>query len=187
MRELGYQKKIDLIASLEKSGSLVSGEAKFDAPKYWTNAANSTTIFIDDTTPEVLLSGKTPAGTKSVTINEYTLQEFDSGSSKFIYRVKLDGGTLKEGKNTYHLVLSLNDGKTLTEDLTLYWSADKDRMITYKNQVRDEYNATQNTPALIAERDRKKAEQVEKIRTLSDEFYYNSKLEPMSLKVGYSV
>ena len=47
------------------------------------------------------------------------------------------------------------------------------------------YLAKLNTPALIADRERKKADERTKITALDDYYYYNGKYEPFRLKVAY--
>ncbi len=47
----------------------------------------------------MLISGKVPAGIKSVSINGYTLKEFNPGGTRFSYKIRRDIGTLLEGKN----------------------------------------------------------------------------------------
>jgi ABC-type transport system substrate-binding protein len=58
-------------------------------------------------------------------------------------------------------------------------------MDEYKKQVKDAYNATQNTPAMIAARERWKAEKLKKAQELKDEYYYNNKNEIFQVKIWY--
>lgn len=58
-------------------------------------------------------------------------------------------------------------------------------MNEYKKQVQDTYNATQNTPALIATRERAKEGRLKQIQILRDEYYYNDKDEVFSIRIGY--
>jgi hypothetical protein len=94
----------------------------FKTAKYWSNKADVTTLFVDDIPKEIVLTGKVPANTQSVTINGYTLKEFIPGNTTFSYKVSVSDGTLIDGKNIYSLSLTFNTGKTETEDLTIYIS-----------------------------------------------------------------
>lgn len=58
-------------------------------------------------------------------------------------------------------------------------------MNEYKKQVQDAYNATQNTPALIATRERAKGDKLKQIQILRDEYYYNDKNEVFTIRIGY--
>ena len=56
-------------------------------------------------------------------------------------------------------------------------------MNEYKKQVQDAYNATQNTPALIATRERAKEDRLKQIQALRDEYYYNDKDEVFTIRI----
>jgi len=60
-------------------------------------------------------------------------------------------------------------------------------MNEFKKKIQDEFDATQNTPALIAARERAKEEKLKQVRELRDEFYYNEKNEVFTIKIGYTV
>lgn len=83
------------------------------------------------------------------------------------------------------MVLKLSNGNSLTEALTVYISKDQSKLDGYKKELQDAYNASQNTPALIANREREKVEQLKKLEQLRDEYYYNDKYEIFSLKIGH--
>lgn len=118
-------------------------------------------------------------------INGYTLKEFIAGNGDFTYRISEDGGTLKEGKNTYLLEGKSKDGKTISEVLTLYYTKDENAMAEFRKEVDREYSARANTPAEVAERERKKQEQISKANLLDPQYYYNAQYEPFSLKLAY--
>jgi ABC-type transport system substrate-binding protein len=120
------------------------------------------------------------------------LQEFIPGGNSFTYKVTKSWGTLAEWKNTYTLNLKPFEWKgqnlfklNLTETITIYVTTDSVKMDEYKKQVKDAYNATQNTPAMIAARERWKAEKLKKAQELKDEYYYNNKNEIFQVKIWY--
>lgn len=135
----------------------------------------------------MILTGNVPSNTESVEINGYTLKEFIPGGTNFAYKVSSSGGTLLDGRNDYKLNLKLSDGKIATEILTIYTSADTAKMSSFKKQIQDGFDALQNTPALIASRERIKEEQIKKVQELRDEYYYNEKNEVFIIKIGYTV
>lgn len=187
LRELGYTKKTEILSKMELSSTTVSGEATYETAKYWSNKANVTTLFVADPTKELILSGNIPANTTSVSINGYTLQEFIPGNTTFAYKVTTASGTLIEGRNTYILTLGQGEWKSNTETLTLYLSTDPVKMVEYKKQVQDAYNIIQNTPALIAVREREKWEKIKQVQSLRDEYYYNEKNEVFQVRIGYII
>ena len=134
----------------------MSGEAIYPIAKYWNNKADVTTLFIDTPTPELVLTGKVPASATTISVNGYVLQEFKPGNNTFAYKVSTASGTIRDGINTYTLTVGQSDGKNDTETLSVYLTTDSTKMSEYKKQVQDAYNATQNTPALIAAREREK-------------------------------
>ena len=188
LRELGYTKKFEIISKIEQTNTtVVSGEIEYKTAKYWTNKANSTTLFVQSNPDETILSGNIPNNTQSVTINWYTLKEYIPGNTTFSYKVSSLWWTLVEWKNEYTLVLNLSNGKTETEMLTLYISPDEKKINEYKKVLQDEYYATQNTPALIANRERVKWEKLIQANELKDEYYYNNKNEVFTIKIWYIV
>ncbi len=185
LRDLGYTKKSEMIAKLNKESTTVSGELVFPNTKYWTNKAKVNTLFVNEDPTELILTGNVPLNTESVTINGYTLREFSPGNKIFVYKASTIWGTLAEWKNVYNMILKLSNGNSLTEALTVYISKDQSKLDGYKKELQDAYNASQNTPALIANREREKVEQLKKLEQLRDEYYYNDKYEIFSLKIGH--
>ena len=145
-----------MVSKLNQSSTTVSGEATYPIAKYWNNKADVTTLFIDTPTNELVLSGKVPTSTTTVSVNGYVLQEFKPGNTTFAYKVSTASGTIRDGLNTYTLTVGQPDSKTDTETLSIYLATDSTKMTEYKKQVQDAYNATKNTPALIAAREREK-------------------------------
>jgi ABC-type transport system substrate-binding protein len=188
LRELGYAKKSEIISKINQTNStIVSGELVLKTAKYWNNKADVTTLFVNEAPNEIILTWTVPLNTQSVTINWYTLKEFVPGNTSFSYKISTIWGTLVEGKNTYTLSLIQNNGKTETEDLTLYVSVDIGKINEYKKVLLDEYIGTQNTPALIANRERLKEEKLLQSNELKDEYYYNNLNQVFSIKIGYII
>ncbi|NRH21246.1 hypothetical protein HOO68_04335 [Candidatus Gracilibacteria bacterium] len=187
LRDLGYTKKPEIISKIEQTNTTVSGEISFESAKYWTNKANVTTLFIDEFKDEIILTGNVPSNTESVEINGYTLKEYIPGGTNFAYKVNTVAGTLVDGKNTYTLNIKLSTGKILSETLTLYTSTENTKLNEFKKKIQDEFDANQNTPALIAARERAKEEKLKQVRELRDEFYYNEKNNVFTIKIGYTV
>lgn len=186
LREIGYTKKSEMISKLNQSSTTVSGEATYPIAKYWSNKADVTTLFIDTPTQELILTGKVPANTTSVSINGYVLKEFVPGNTTFAYKVTTASGTIHDGLNTYVLSVWLSNLKTDTETLNIYLSVESAKIAEYKKQLQDNYNALQNTPALIAAREREKWEKLKQLQTLADEYYYNEKNEIFQVRIGYA-
>jgi hypothetical protein len=99
--------------------------------------------------------------------------------------VSEENGTLKEGKNTYLLEGKLDDGKTLSEVLTLYYTKDSEKMAVFQKEVDAEYALRANTPALVADRERKKAEEKKKAEALDPQYYYSDTYEPFTIRLAY--
>jgi hypothetical protein len=100
--------------------------------------------------------------------------------------VSVENGTLKEGKNTYTLNLKNSDNQTIfQETLTVYYSPDATKLQAYRDEVNKEYLARKNTPAMIADRERKKQETLQKLEALDEHYYYNGKFEPFTIKVAF--
>lgn len=185
LRDIGYTKKLEILSRTEKISTTVSGEVVYNTAKYWTTKGDVTTLFVSDAVEEMSLRWTVPANTLSVTINGYTLREFVPGNTIFAYRVSRVAGTLKEWENIYTLVIEKNDWTRETENLTLYFTQDTAKMDEYKKQKQDAYNASQNTPALVANREREKAEKIKELQTLRDDYYYNDKNDIFTIKIWY--
>lgn len=186
MRKDGYVKKDELLSRIEKESTFVTGSITYDTPKHFINKQNSQILFVDDVAGWVLLRGAVPTNIKEVIINNYKLREFLPGNKVFQYRITEEAGTIREWKNTYLLEGKWQDGKALvSEILTVYYSKNPETLALYKKTIDDEYIARNNTPALVAERERKKEEQKKQAETLDERYYYNEKQEVFSLKIAY--
>lgn len=185
-RELWYTKKSEMITKLDQTSTTVSGEAVYPIAKYWTNKADVTTLYVDTPTTEIILTGKVPSDTLTVAVGDYHLQEFVPGNTTYAYKVTTASGTLHDWLNTYVLSLGQNEWKTDTETLKIYLTTDATKMAEYKKQEEDSYNATQNTPALIAAREREKWEKMKQLQALGDEYYYNDKNEVFQVRIAYA-
>jgi ABC-type transport system substrate-binding protein len=185
LRKDGYLRKDELLANLDAEPTTVTGGVTYESTKYFQNKEQSRILFVSSATWGIILTGVVPPGTEGVNINGYTLKEFVPRSSKFVYRVSTENGTLEEGKNTYLLSFGSWAATNTGETLTIYYHPDTTVLDTYKREVDAVYLAKLNTPALIAERERKKAEKRKTLEALDDHYYYNGKYEPFRLRVAY--
>lgn len=185
MAEKKYKKKYTLLSEAQAIPTTLTSGATIPKLKYFKNGNSSSVLFSDDPKGEITLYGSAPNSTTSVSVNGYTLQEYSAGSSSFAYKISVDAGTLKNGKNTYNVVLKQENGNTLSETLTIYRTLDAEVMKQYHAEVDAELLATLNTPEQIAAREQEKQEKIAKIEALDDNLYYNEKHEPFSLKLAF--
>lgn len=185
MQHAGYKKKWVLLAETKNQETTYSGNIVYPKLQYFQNGWGNEILYSDDPNANILLNGQIPASTTSVKINDYTLQEYQTGSTNFWYRISIESGSIKPGKNTYTLTLTQKNGSILQETLTLYQTTDPDEMQKYKDTVQAELLATENTTEKIAERENKKNEQITQIEWLSDGIYYNQDLKPYTLNLAY--
>lgn len=185
MSEKGFQKKSAWLSQTHATQTTLTTGTTVPKLKYFRNGNSASILYSDDPKWELSLHGRIPSTTTSVTINNYTLKEYSTGNTEFVYKISTDAGTLKNGKNTYTLKLAQQDGSTLTEILTIYHTLDAEVMQTYKNEVEWQLLAELNTPEKIAERETAKAQKITEIEALADNTYYNDKYEPFTLKLAF--
>lgn len=185
MSERWYKKKNILLAEANNIETTVTNGAEIPKLKYFTNGGGRAVLFSDDPKMEILLNGTAPNTTTSVIINGYTLQEYQAGSTHFGYRISQNFNNFKIGKNVYNLELKQQNGTSLRESLTIYYTTDKDQMEIFRNEVENQYLALMNSPEKISEREKSKSEKIAKIEALKDNTYYNEKLEPFVLKFAF--
>jgi hypothetical protein len=188
MKDLGYRKVDDELARLATLTGTISTGITLSFPKntYIDIPSKESVFFSEEVDGEITIAGNVPIGTKSVSINGYSLKEFSTGNPRFLYKVNTASGTLIEGKNTYTLEFESANGTKITRDtLTVYYSRDGVELRKIKKTLEDEELLRQNTPEKIAERNAKIASEKEKLQALNPRFYYNSKLEPYKLKLLY--
>lgn len=185
MSERWYKKKNILLAEANNIETTVTSGAEIPKLKYFTNGGGRAVLFSDDPKMEILLNGTAPNTTTSVIINGYTLQEYQAGSTYFGYRISQNFNNFKIGKNVYNLELKQQNGTSLRESLTIYYTTDKDQMEIFRNEVENQYLALMNSPEKISEREKSKSEKIAKIEALKDNTYYNEKLEPFVLKFAF--
>lgn len=85
---------------------------------------------------EVLIAGKVPANTLTVSINGYRLKGYESGSSRFTYRARVDLRNIGYGKNTYTLSVAGANGSRILETKEIWVVASE----TEANKLRDIWN-----------------------------------------------
>lgn len=187
LRKAGYQKKMDILQDIENEPTTLTGGFVYDKPRFFENRQNSNVLFLapPDKDKWMILYGNVPANTTSVSIGEYTLQEFRPGNTEFAYKISEANGTIKPGKNTYTLLLNSGTTSATGETMTIYFSSDTWALDTFRKEVDSTYLERINTPALIAERQRKKDERKSLFANLDDHYYYNREGKAFSLKVWY--
>jgi hypothetical protein len=185
MKKNGYMKRDDWVRSIDEISTTLTGNIVYDKPRFFTNKEDSNVLFVNSASGGILLSGVFGASISSVIINGYQLKEFPIGNKKFSYRVSVEDGTLTEGKNTYLLEGKIGTTTSTGEVLTIYYSSDKDKLAVYRKEINDEYTARNNTPAIIAERERAKEEKKKTALALDPLYYYDKDGKPFALKVAY--
>jgi hypothetical protein len=188
LRQNGYLKREEMIENIQKQPTIINdtGSIVYDKIRFFATKDQSSILFVNDVKEGVPLSGTVPNFTASVSINDYILKEYIPGNDQYVYRVSPENGTLKEGKNTYTLNLRNTDNQTIfQETLTIYYSPDVLTLEKFRDNVNTEYLARKNTPAMIADRERKKQDTLKQIQTLDEHYYYNEKSEPFTIKVAY--
>jgi nucleotide-binding universal stress UspA family protein len=184
IRASGYIKKDEKLAQLDKISTTVGGEVTYEAPKFFQKKDNSLVLYLSDADKWITLYGKVPTTVNSVAINGKELKEYIPGKWIFIYTIARDRENLNEWENLYSLTLTTGSGLALTgETIRAYYSTNSGTLAGYRSKVESEYISRKNTPALIAERQRKKDEAKKQVEALVEGFYYNTKNEPFSLKV----
>lgn len=162
-----------------------TGGVEYPKLRFFTNGWKNAVLYSDDPHPNIRLTGSVPSSTQTVTINNYTLQEYAPGSTSFAYRISQENGTIKEGKNEYHLVLTKQDGSTESETLTIYQSTNPTTLEEFKQAVEAEYLKEKNTEEQIAERQKQKDARIASVEALKDHGYYNADLKPFTLSLAY--
>jgi hypothetical protein len=186
MKKNGYMKRDDWVRTIEEIPTTLTGNIVYDKPRFFTNRDNSNVLFVNNASGGILLSGVFDASVSSVIINGYQLKEFPVGNKKFSYRVSVEDGTIQEGKNTYLLEGKIGTTTTSTgEILTIYYSSDSEKLATYRKEIDDSYTARNNTPALLAVREREKEEKKKAALALDPLYYYDKDGAPFRLKVTY--
>lgn len=173
------------MAETQNINTTLTSGATVPKLQYFRNGGGNAILYSDNPTGEITLTGKVPATTTSVTINNYTLREYNAGNTNFVYKISLAIGNIQDGKNVYKLELAQKNGTILTEELVIYQTTDTGKMQEYQRNVDAELIASLNTPEKIAEREKEKSEKIAKIEALSDGFYYNNNLEPFTLKLTF--
>lgn len=106
---MGYKKKEEILADIDSTSTTVTGGIEYERPSFFQNKSNSLILFADSASGGIILRGKVPPKTESVSINGYTLREFQPGNTSFVYRVGPENNTLSEGKNAYTVLFGPSD------------------------------------------------------------------------------
>lgn len=119
-------------------------------------------------------------------INDYTLREFKVWEKKFVYRVSVDAGTLRQGTNTYTLRFLYSDGRSEEkETITVYHYADKDAENTLRRELNTKLLAAYNSSENQAKREANIMKEKNKILALDPQYHYNRAWEVYALSLMY--
>ncbi len=185
MKANGYKTKQMLREEIEKLGTDFSGAVQYEKLKYFSNGGGQAILYTETPEGAVRLTGNIPADITAVKINDYRLQEYKKGAGKFIYKVSTENGTLKPGKNLFHLTLFREGKEALKETLTLYYTQDPEKMKQFQEEVRKNYIATQNTPENKKKREEEKQKKIAKIDALEDGVYYDENGNIFTIKIAF--
>lgn len=188
LRKNKYLKKEELISNLDAEPTTLTGGVVYDKPRFFENRESSVVLFGDmpDKDKGIILYGNVPPTTSAISINNYTLQEYKSWNTEFAYKISESNGTLKEWENKYTLTLNTGALTTTWETITLYLSSDTGAIEGFRETVNSGYLARMNTPAIVADRQRKKDERKAKLLELDDRYYYNTEGKAFNIKVAYT-
>lgn len=187
LREKWYTKVDEKLSLLEKENGMLTGSSIDYGNTTWIDNPSKKKIFFNEWAEWILaISGKTPAGTLWVNVNDYILKEYWSWNSRFSYKVSLDNWTLKEGKNTYTIQFIMGTGGTSTgEMITVYYSKDANYLTKIKSELEAEYLAGLNTPEQVNSRLAKVQSKKTALLALDQRYYYNEKFLPYTLHITY--
>lgn len=143
------------------------------------------------TKDDILLEWNAGKDVEAVYINDYKLSNYDSGDSKFYYRLKESFNSIKGWENNYKIYFIVDWKKILKEEINFLFYNDKTILDNAKlDFIKKLYLAKQETEK--GKPEEKKAEKVEidkdelaKLSNLDDKYYYNDKLESFSLSLFY--
>ncbi len=187
MRSRWYWKPDESIAVLNQNTWLLTGSSiNYGTNQYFTLPTNKKIFFTEIAQGEILLSGNIPQNTQKVFINDYELQEYRAGNTKFGYRVSVVNGTLKEWKNTYSL--STEDlvwSRASKDTLTIYYSTDSGSLISIRESIDSAFLSEINAPEKIAQRKKINEKKKEELKLLDPRYYYNEKNMPFELTIAY--
>lgn len=168
LSDKGYQKKWVWLEQAHAISTTKTDGVVYPKLQYFSNGGGNAILYSDDPNANIRLTGNIPSTTERVSINGYTLREYSAGSTTFAYRISQENGTIVDGKNEYRLVLTLRDGSTREEMLTIYHSTNSDTLAGYQQEVEQELLAGDNTEEKIAEREAAKNEHIAKIEALAN-------------------
>ena len=183
---LWYQKKDDIINN-ESNKKIYSNEIKIDLDKYfkeskyilspkWIKQSN----FINS--DNILLVWKVDKNTDFVYLNNYKIQNYKKGNSKFYYRLKENFNNIKQWINKYKIYFEINNKKILKEEISF---------IYFKNKFKLESEKKNFINNLILEKNNKNTkieiskERLKKISNLNKDLFYNKDLESFNINLAY--
>lgn len=151
------------------------------------------------TKDDILLKGNVRENIDAIYINDYKLNWFNPWDTEFLYRLKVSYNTLSEWKNEYNIYFEKDWKKSLAEKLTFFYSADKQKLETYEEELIKELNQKEIEEKLAKQKQEQEElnqiknskwteeykELITKINDLDWKFYYNQNLEAFTLNLKY--
>ena len=147
------------------------------------------------TKDDILLTWNAGKNVEDVYINNYKLTNFQSGNSKFYYRLKEIYNSIKVWENNYKIYFVENGKKVLKEEITfLYYKTNSELATQTKEFIKNLYIEKKKQEIALQKESEKQTdsekieidkEKFEQISNLEDKFYYNNDLEKYSLSLYY--
>ncbi|EKE29482.1 MAG: hypothetical protein ACD_2C00164G0003 [uncultured bacterium (gcode 4)] len=190
LNSMGYFKKDELIWNLSKKLDAqikpVVKVASIPNSAYFSTPSSKKISFTSNTS-EILISWNVPVWTENVYINDYKLNSFKVGNTKFYFRAKKEFGTLKQGANFYSLSTEIWSKKVKRETITVYAYDKAADLDSKRNEINEGLTKVQQASKEDTEKASKdKAAQIAKIQVLDPLYYYNMDLNRYTLNLEYS-
>lgn len=151
---------------------------------------------------EYILKWNTRKNTTDIFINDYKLKSFKAHSKTFSYKISKKDLTLKEWQNTYKIFFVINWKKIEIEEINFYYNKDKTLLKKEEEKILNSTikveipknnntdiskvnnNIVSNKGDIEELLELKK--QLQKIKLLDDNFYYNNNFEKYSLELYFT-
>jgi hypothetical protein len=188
MRTLGYTKPDEQLTLLDReTGVLTRASIVYPDNKYIELPSKKSIIYSEVADGNILISGRVPAGVKSVMVNDYTLKEYTPGNNRFSYKVSLADGTLIDGENTYNIIFETTNGTGVVDTLKLYYSRDEAKLNDMESKVASGFLEKLNTPELIKSRLDAVNVTKQKVQGLDPRYYYDKNGKPYSFRLVFTM
>lgn len=139
---------------------------------------------------DILLTWNAWKWISEIYINDYKLSNYNSGDSKFYYRLKESYNSIKQWENNYKIYFVENWKKNLKEEINFLYYKDKTVLDTKKiDFIKELYLNELKEKKKLAEEKFEKIEinkdELAKLSNLDEKYYYNENLESFSLNLFY--